>query len=101
MPRHRSLRFPEIGIDLNARIDGNTYVADLPCTRDSLQRLGLTLETALGKSFAFVDISGTVNDSGAPDDLMFYGVIAHRDGAGYIAQEDGNGLFYRSGHVDA
>jgi hypothetical protein len=95
------MRFPELQIDLNARIDRNTYLASLRCTRDSLQRLGLTLESALGMTFAFVDISGTVNDSGASDDLMFYGVISHRDGVGYVAQEDRNGLLYRSGHVDA
>ena len=101
MPIQTPARFPELAIDLNARFDRNTYAADLPCTQESLRRLGLTLETALGKTFAFVDISGAVNDAGGADDLMFYGTIVYRDGIGYFAEEDGNGLRYRSGHVDA
>jgi hypothetical protein len=100
MPGHASLGFPEVAIDLNARLDRNTYMADLPCTLASLQSLELTLETAIGKTFAFVDISGTVNDSGAPDDSIFYGVIARSDDGGYVALADTSGLLYRSGHVD-
>jgi len=52
-----------------------------------LERIGLSLETAIGQRFRFymddADEDGTLND------IMFYGVVIFSDEYGYLAEQDG------------
>jgi hypothetical protein len=65
---------------------------------DDLAKLGLTLESAVGRRFTF--FMDDADDAGRPDDIMFNGVVIHDDSYGYLAQGDSAGVYWRSQIVD-
>jgi hypothetical protein len=70
-------------------------------TRRSVENLtkhGLTLESAVGRRFTFVQ--DDADKDGKPDDIMFNGVVIHDDKFGYLALADEDGVYWRSEIVD-
>jgi hypothetical protein len=86
--------FPEIYCDLNARMTERGYSLERNGSVADLARLGLTLETAVGKRFTFV--MDDADENGVPDDIMFNGVIVHDPQWGYLALADDDDVYWRS-----
>jgi hypothetical protein len=61
---------------------------------DDLAKLGLTLETALGRQFTFYMDDG--DDHGRPDDIMWEGLVVHDGKYGYLAEEISGDFYHRS-----
>ena len=59
-----------------------------------LEKLGLTLETAVGRRFTFV--MDDADDAGNPDDIMFDGVVVVDPQYGVLGERDGQGVYWRS-----
>lgn len=73
--------FPEIYCDLNARMTDRGYSLERHGSVSDLAKIGLTLETAVGKRFVFFMDDG--DENGNPDDIMFNGVIERDPKWGY------------------
>ena len=86
--------FPEIYCDLNAWTMDRAYSLERRGSVDNLAKIGLTLETAVGKRFTFFMDDG--DDDGKPDDIMFNGVVGHDSKWGYIAIMDEDDVYWRS-----
>jgi len=65
---------------------------------DDLAKLGLTLETAVGRRFTFYMDDG--DDEGKPDDIMWEGVVVRDAQWGFLGQYEGGGFYHRSELVD-
>jgi hypothetical protein len=97
MPR-TSAKLPEIYCDLNARMTDRGYSLERRGSVDDLAKLGLTLETAVGRRFTFYMDDG--DDEGKPDDIMWEGVVVRDAQWGYLGQYEGGGFYHRSDLVD-
>jgi hypothetical protein len=86
--------FPEIYCDLNARMTDRGYSLERNGSVADLAKLGLTLESAIGKRFTFM--MDDADDNGNPDDIMFNGVVIHDPEWGYLALADEDGVYWRS-----
>ena len=86
--------FPEIYCDLNARMTDRGYSLERNGSVADLAKLGLTLESAVGKRFTFM--MDDADDNGNPDDIMFNGVVIHDPKWGYLALADEDGVYWRS-----
>lgn len=85
---------PEVFIDLNARMTDNGYLLTDGSLAD-LARLGLTPETAVGKSFTF-NGGADEDDDGKPADIMFDGTIQNYEGYGYLAVPNSKGVYWKT-----
>ena len=75
------------------------YALDRSGSIESLRKLGLDLKTAVGKRFTlFMD---DADEQGVPADIMFNGVVIYDETYGYIAQEDADGVYWRSQILDS
>jgi len=84
----------EIYVDMNARYTEHGYSMERRGTLDDLERLGLTLERAVGRRFrCYMD---DLDDDGQPDDIMFDGVVVLDSEFGYLAEADPPVYFHRS-----
>lgn len=83
----------EVYCDINARMTERGFLLTNGSIED-LARLGLTLEAAVGKRFAF-NGGGDTDESGAPADIMFDGVVEHDPEWGYLAVMDAKGVYWR------
>ena len=90
--------YPEIYCDLNARMTEHGYSLERRGSVDDLEKLGLTLSSAVGMRFTFVQ--GDADENGNPDDIMFNGVVVHDPKWGYLALADGDGIYWRSQLTD-
>jgi hypothetical protein len=61
---------------------------------DDLEKLGLTLATAVGQRFTFY--MDDADDQGRPDDILFNGVVVFDTQWGYLALADDDGVYWRS-----
>jgi hypothetical protein len=86
--------FAEIYCDLNARVAARGYSLARRGSIDTLEKLGLTLEKAVGMRFTF--FMDDADENGNPDDIMFNGVVAHDPEYGYLAIMDEDGVYWRS-----
>lgn len=84
---------PEIYCDLNARMTEHGYLLTTGSVED-LTKLGLTLESAMGRRFTFVQDDADKN--GKPDDIMFNGIVIRDEKFGYLALADEDGIYWRS-----
>jgi hypothetical protein len=86
--------FPEIYCDLNARMTDRGYSLQRNGSVSDLSKLGLTLESAVGRRFTFfMDDS---DEEGNPDDIVFNGVVVHDPEWGYLAVMDDDDVYWRS-----
>jgi len=85
---------PELYFDLNARMTDSGYLATCRGTLDDLAKLGLTLEQAVGRRFAFVQPDS--NEKGEPDAWYFTGTIVNDAEFGYLAVADARGVIWKS-----
>lgn len=85
--------FPEIDIDLNARMTKNGYALRRGAL-DGLARLGLTIEQAVGRRFTFNGGDDT-HAGGEPAEIVFDGTIVKDAEWGYLAAEDSKGIYWR------
>ncbi len=90
-PRHP---YPEIYCDLNARMTERGYSLERRGSVEDLSKLGLTLESAVGRRFTF--FSDDADEQGRPDDIMFNGVVVFDSTYGYLAEADLDGIYWRS-----
>lgn len=95
--RHRH-PYPEIYCDFNARMTESGYALDRSGSIEDLRKLGLDLKSAVGRRFTF--FMDDADERGRPDDIMFNGVVIHDETYGYLAQEDEDGVYWRSQIVD-
>ncbi len=93
MRRTRS-QLPEVYCDLNAGMTEGRYSLERRGSIEDLAKLGLTLETAVGRRFTFYMDDG--DDQGRPDDIMWEGCVVHEKEWGYLAEYDGGGFYHRS-----
>ena len=84
----------ELYFDLNARMKQNGYLATCNGTLEDLRKLGLTLEQAVGRRFAFAQPD--TNDRGELDAWYFTGTIVKDVQFGYIAVPDSRGVIWKS-----
>jgi hypothetical protein len=84
---------PEIYCDFNGRMTKRGYLPTSGTVRD-LATLGLTLETAVGRRFVFVDRDA--DEHGNPDDIMCNGVIVLDGNFGVLLEGDADGIYWRS-----
>lgn|SRR6185437_8839756 len=98
MRRARS-QLPEVYCDLNAQMTERGYSLERRGSLEDLARLGLTLETAVGRRFTFYMDDGDAE--GRPDDIMWEGRVVHDPKWGYLGQFDGDGFYHRSDLTDA
>jgi hypothetical protein len=89
--------YPEIYCDLNAQMTERGYLLTRGSV-ENLTKLGLTLESAVGKRFTFV--GDDANKNGKPDDIMFNGVVIRDEKFGYLALADEDGVYWRSEIAD-
>ena len=82
----------EIYCDLNARMTENGYSLERNGSIRDLQKLGLSLEKAIGKRFRFY--MDDANDDGKPNDIMFDGVVVFSKEYGYLAEQESK-IFWR------
>lgn len=81
---------PEIFVDFNGYVKKRDA---RPCylltrgTYDDLARLGLTVEQAVGKRFAF-NGGGDTDENGVPSDIMSAGTIVRDEDFDLLAQQD-------------
>jgi hypothetical protein len=92
-PKH----LPEIYCDLNARMTERGYLFTRGSVED-LTKLGLTLESAVGKRFTFVGDDAAKD--GKPDDIMFNGIVIRDEKYGYLMLADEDGVYWRSEIID-
>jgi hypothetical protein len=85
---------PELYFDLNARMTDDGYLATCQGTLDDLAKLGLTLDQAVGRRFAFAQPD--TNDKGELDAWYFTGTIVKDAKFGYIAVADSRGVIWKS-----
>ncbi|WP_444901143.1 hypothetical protein ACJJIG_14390 [Microbulbifer sp. SSSA007] len=83
----------EIYCDLNARMTENGYSLERRGSVNDLERVGLTLELALGMKFRFY--MDDLDKHGKPDDIMFEGIVIHDSEFGYLAKQQSE-VFWRS-----
>lgn len=88
------LPYPEIYCDFNTRLTEHGYSVQTIGSRQDLERLGLTLEQAVGKRFVLVQEDA--NENGERDDMMINGIIAKDEAWGYLAIADPDGFYWRS-----
>ena len=74
------------------------YALDRSGSIEDLRKLGLDLKSAVGRRFTF--FMDDADERGRPDDIMFNGVVIHDETYGYLAQEDEDGVYWRSQIVD-
>jgi hypothetical protein len=86
-------QLPEVYCDLNAGY-GPGYSLELRGSIDDLAKLGLTLESAVGRRFTFY--MDDVDDDGTLNDIMFNGVVTNDPQYGYLAIKDGGDFYHRS-----
>ena len=86
-------KLEEIYCDLNARMTENCYSLERNGSVKDLEKLGLSLESAVGKRFRFY--MDDANEDGTPNDIMFDGVVIFSDEYGYLAEQDGK-IFWRN-----
>jgi hypothetical protein len=95
MSRMRSNHpYPELYCDFNACMIERGYSVETIGSRRDIERLGLTLEQAVGKRFTFVQEDA--NENGERDDIMINGIIAKDESWGYLAIADPDGFYHRS-----
>jgi hypothetical protein len=85
----------EICCDLNARMTKNGYSLETNGSIEDFDRIGLTLEQAVGKRFIF-NGGADEDDNGQPADIMFRGIVVKDPEWGYLAEEDADGIFWRT-----
>lgn len=85
---------PEVYCDLNARMTERGYSLERHGSVRDLAKLGLTLETALGRRFTFV--MDDADEAGNPDDIMFDGIVVVDPQYGVLAEQDDDGVYWRS-----
>jgi hypothetical protein len=95
MARARSSR-PEIYCDFNAHMTERGYSLERHGSVVALEKMGLTLEQAVGKRFTFYADDG--NEAGEPDDLMVDGYVVKDPEWGYLAIAEGD--FYQRSELD-
>lgn len=93
MRRQRS-GLPEIYCDLNARMTEKGYSLERRGSVEDLEKLGLTLDAAVGRRFTFYMDDGDAQ--GRPDDIMWEGVVVQDEKWGYLAQAEGEDFYHRS-----
>ena len=94
-----SLPAQEVYCDLNARMTEHGYSLERHGSVVDLEKYGLTLEAAIGRSFIFYMDDG--DDAGNPDDIMFLGTVTLDTQYGYLAARDERiPFFHRSELVD-
>ena len=86
--------YPEIYCDLNATTIERGYSLERHGSVEDLKKLGLTLESAVGRRFTFYMDDG--NERGEPDDIMFNGVVVKDPEWGYLALADNDEVYWRS-----
>jgi hypothetical protein len=89
---------PEIWCDLNASFSEAQFFSTCNGTRESLAKLGLTAETAIGTTFLF-NGGDDPDPNGAPADIMFVGQFQHTEEFGIVIHMNEKGVFWRS-HKD-
>jgi len=89
---------PEVFCDLNASISESQFVSTCNGTRESLAKLGLTAETAIGTTFLF-NGGDDADPNGAPADIMFVGQFQRTEKFGIVIHMNEKGVFWRS-HKD-
>ena len=94
MRPRKSHPFPEIYCDLNAQVTDRGYSIERNGSVADLAKLGLTLESAVGRRFTFV--MDDADKNGNPDDIMFNGIIILDPEWGYLAFADEDGVYWRS-----
>ena len=87
-------QYQEVYCDLNAGMIKRGYSLERHGSVVDLEKLGLTLETAVGRRFTFFMDDG--NEQGEPDDIMFSGVVVKDPEWGYLALADSNEVYWRS-----
>ena len=85
---------PEIYCDLNGRVSERGYSLELRGSVDAFDKLGLSLERAVGERFTFY--MDDENERGERGDLMFDGIVVNDPRWGYIALADDDGFYRRS-----
>jgi hypothetical protein len=76
----------------------NGYSLERRGSVEDLEKLGLTLEQAVGRRFTF--FADDADDKGEPDDIMFNGVVVKDEQWGYLAVADSE-IYWRSELGDA
>jgi hypothetical protein len=83
--------FPEVYCDFNARMTERGYSLERAGSIEDLRRLGLTLAGSVGRRFTFY--MDDADEQGRPDDIMFNGMVVRDSEWGYLAVEDGAGVY--------
>jgi hypothetical protein len=83
----QSSKLPEIYCDLNARMTESGYSLQRGGSVDDLAKIGLTLESAMGRRFTFYMDDG--DDEGKPDDIMWDGIVVYDAQWGYLGEYEG------------
>lgn len=89
---------PEVYCDLNARLTERGYSLERNGSVADLEKLGLSLETAIGRRFRFY--MDDANEKGEPDDIMFDGSVVKDPKWGYLAMAESD-FYWRSQLGDA
>jgi hypothetical protein len=89
----RRLRFPVVYLDFNDRIDTQRYFL-CSGSYDSIRKLGLALDEAVGKHFTFW------MDEGTPEDVICEGVLAFDPKWKYVADIDVQIGYFQRSQVD-
>ena len=89
--------YAEVYCDLNARMTEHGFSLERRGSVDDLARLGLDLQSAVGRRFLFS--MDDADDEGRRDDIMFVGTVQHDAEWGYLAVMDTPGDFFWRSHI--